>query len=133
MIGDAQLLEMIRRVDKLGNEGIAELAKAAAPRIEAVSRASAAASTTPDGVAWKPKKDGGKPLQNAAAAVECIPLFDRIKIRLVGTATGSQKVQAVQNVSRPIIPTRGSELAKPLVETLKDVAARTFHRIMGGG
>ena len=37
MTGDAQLLEMIRRVEKLGSAGISELSKAAAPRIEEVS------------------------------------------------------------------------------------------------
>ena len=133
MTGDAQLLEMIRRVEKLGSEGISALSKAAAPRIEEVSKASAAAGMTPDGQTWKPKKNGGKPLQNAAAAVECIPLFDRIKIRLIGTATGSQRVQAIQNLTRPIIPTRGGEIPKPLAEALKDAAGRTFRRIMGGG
>jgi hypothetical protein len=133
MTGDAQLLEMIRRVEKLGSEGITEMAKAAAPKIEEISKASAAAGTTPDGQAWKPKKDGKAPLQNAAAAVECVPLFDKIKIRLIGTATGSQKVQAIQNLYRPIIPTRGGEVPKPLVEALKDAASKTFKRIMGGG
>ena len=45
MSGDASLLDMIQRLEKLGT-GPEEIAKAAAPGVQAANRATAAAGTT---------------------------------------------------------------------------------------
>ena len=61
--------EMIRRLRAL--PGMLEKAAPKAARALGDSvRADVAAGRAPDGSAWKPRKDGGQPLRNAAAHIE---------------------------------------------------------------
>ena len=48
------------------------IAREARADVEAAARATAEAGTAPDGAAWKPRKDGGRPLANAAAAITAV-------------------------------------------------------------
>ncbi len=66
------LISKLRR----SREFIARAAPAAAEAMAAELRATAAAGTSPDGTPWAPRKDGGRALANAAAA---------ITVRAVGT------------------------------------------------
>lgn len=60
-----ELIAAFRRLEVLPQEA----AKLAAPLVEEALRATAAAGTDPGGVAWKPKKDGSRPLVNAASHI----------------------------------------------------------------
>jgi len=108
-----------------------ELAATAAPGVEAAVKATAAAGTTPAGKPWAPKKDGTSPLTNAAAAVHARAVGTVIELRLDGTSTGSQKVQAIQNTRRNILPPKGEGVPAPIVKAISDAAAKTFSRITG--
>lgn len=59
---------MIAKMRALRGFGL-QVARAAAPVVEAAIRATAAAGTDPDGKPWPSKKDGGRALPNAASAV----------------------------------------------------------------
>lgn len=57
----------------------------AAQEVKAHISKTIAAGTSPSGKAWEPrKKDGGKPLQNAAAAVDVRVAGDTIIVELTG-------------------------------------------------
>jgi hypothetical protein len=129
--GYAELDAMIAKVRRVGV--LAEtVAKRAAPEVQTTLRASAAAGSAPDGSAWAPKKDGGRPLANAPHAIEVSASGTVITARLVGTATGSQKVQAIQHYgtkripARRIIPAAGEGLPKPVEAAVRRVAVKAF-------
>jgi hypothetical protein len=128
--------ELIAKVRKLGTLPT-EIARAAAPLVEAESKRSAAAGETPFGDAWKPRKDGSRALANAAAAVTVAPVGSNIRISLVGTSTGSAKVQSIQNAARPIIPKHttqkggaGQGLPPGLEKAMSKAANDCAHRVM---
>ena len=132
MSGFSELDAMIAKVRSL--EGAPEaIAKIAAPLVQAAAKSTAAAGTTPSGEKWAPRKGGGAPvLSNAAAAVEAVAIpGPKVRLRLVGTSTGSQKVQAIQNHTRPIIPKYGDELAGPIAGAMTEACKRYFRRSMG--
>lgn len=93
---------IIASVRKLGD--VDAIAKTAAPLVEAAVKRTAAAGTSPDGTPWPPRKDGKPALANAAAAVEAVAIGPVVQVRLVGTSTGSQTAQAIQNHTRRILP-----------------------------
>jgi hypothetical protein len=129
MSGDSELDDMIARIRLL--EGGAEAtAKAAAPLVEAAVKSTAAARTSPDGVAWPAKKDGSPALVNAAEAVKAEAVGSAVRLRLVGTPTGDQLAQAIQNAKRPILPVAG-RLGKPVTEALSTAARGLCNRSVG--
>jgi len=130
MSGFSALDEMMISLSRLGN--VEELARLAASAVQAANRQTAAAGTSPDGVAWAPrKKDAAPALQNAAAAVQAAAVGSKVVLRLVGTATGSQRVQAIQNHTRPILPSSRAQIGKPITEALTGAARYYFNRSMG--
>ena len=126
--GDAALQGMIDKLAVLGR--VEDLAKSSAPLVVAAVKSTAAAGTSTDGVPWLPRKDGSPALQNAAAAVEGDADGATIHLRLVGTSTGSQRAQAIQNHTRPILPLPG-RLGKPVTSALTAAAQRYFARSLG--
>jgi hypothetical protein len=130
MNGIAQLDEIIRKVSAFGDGGTEAIAKEAAPLLEKINKATASAGTSTDGVAWKSKQDGSRALRNAAAAVEAVAIGSKVRLRLVGTATGDQKVQAIQNHYRPILPIAG-RVGEPMIGALTEAGRRYFNRSMG--
>jgi hypothetical protein len=84
--GLAALDAMIDRMKRLGNgaDVAARVARAGAPLVAAALKKTAAAGTTPAGSPWKPKKDGGRPLVNAAAHITVRPAGNFILAQLVG-------------------------------------------------
>lgn len=69
MSGYAALEAFIAGVEQI-RELNEKVAKAAVEPVAEVARASAAAGETPAGETWAPRKDGGKPLAGAAAAIK---------------------------------------------------------------
>jgi hypothetical protein len=130
MNGYAQLDAMIAAVKALG-ELPERVAAEAAPAVQAVLRKTAAAGTSPDGVPWAATKEGKPALKNAAAAIHVTAKGPVITARLEGTSTGSAKVQAVQNHTRPILPVRGDDLPKSVANAVTQAAERVFRRTVG--
>lgn len=68
--GLGMLDEMIERCKALGGPRMPEeVAREAAPLVEAAVRRTASAGTTPLGIPWRPTKRGGKPLAHASEHV----------------------------------------------------------------
>lgn len=130
------IIEKIRALGTLPTD----IARAAAPLVEAESKRTASAGTTPWGEAWKPRKADGQPaLQNAAAAVTVTASGPKVVIALAGTSSGSAKVQAIQNASRQIIPKHttkkggGNEGIPPgIARAVEAGAQHAFTRTVGG-
>jgi len=123
------ILERVRALGALPEE----IASAAAPKVQDALRKTAAAGTSPSGKAWAPRKaDGKRALANAAAAVTARAVGPTVQVRLEGTSTGDAKVQAIQNVKRPIIPATGEAIPGVVLEAIREGADEAFDRIVGG-
>ncbi len=115
-----------------------DIARVAAPLVEAEGKRTASAGTTPMGEPWRARKDGERALENAATAVSASAAGSTVTVKLGSTSTGSAKVQAIQNASRQIIPkhsTRkggGAEGIPPGYEKALNLAAQqVWDRAMG--
>jgi hypothetical protein len=132
--GFAEMDRMIASVRELGRAP-SEVATIAAPLVSAEAKKTAAAGTTPAGEAWAPKKDGGRALENAAAAVSAVVVGDSVvQIRIDGTSTGSQKVQSLQHngtgriPARALIPKAGDDIPPGVSRALKTAATQFFKK-----
>lgn len=126
--GSGQLDEMIRRI-----RSIPRLAAEAAPEVADALRAQlgqqVAAGQAPDGSAWKPTKDGRKPLAGAAKA---------IAVRAVGTVVlatlGGHEVfhhfGTERTPKRQILPF--GSLPADLATAIRAGLVRRFRRQTGG-
>jgi hypothetical protein len=137
MDGYGELDAFIAKVQALGTLPT-EVATRAAPKVEEANRRTAKAGTTADGKPWAPKRDGSRALLNAAEAVHAVAHGTVITLRLDATATGSQKVQAIQNFgtkripARPILPQAGAGLPAPIVQAITGAASLAFEKRFGG-
>lgn len=131
MDGDAlvKLDAYIERVKQL-EDFQAQIAKEAAPRVERIARATAAAGTDPYGKAWAPKKDGGRALANADGAVAARAIGTVVQISVRGAYAinndlkGTSKRQIIPDADRGVPPAIGAELAA--------AARAVWARVMGG-
>jgi hypothetical protein len=130
-MSEAALAAMIDRLRSLATLP-REAAKEAAPLVEEAAKATVAAGTSPDGEAWKPTKEGGKPLQNAAKAVSAVALGPVVQIRVDGVEAlhhnGTKRLPR-----RQLIPYPGDSLSKTITRALEAGAAQAFQRMIGGG
>jgi hypothetical protein len=129
--GLAVLDDWIARMNALGAKDVgARVAARAAPAIEAEVKRTAAAGTTPDGAAWKPKVDGGRPLQNAAAHIHARALGNLIVVTLEGpTVWHHRGVRG--NAPRQVIPDIG-QVPPGIAKALTTVAREVFQEITEG-
>lgn len=119
----------LRRLGRLP----AELAKEAAPDVEAAIRATAAAGTTPDGVAWAPRKtDGGRALANAAQAVTAKADGASVRVTVRGIEARHHLGRVRGGVKRQILPDGGAGIPDKIGAVCVAAAKRAFARIMGG-
>ncbi len=109
-----------------------ESARQAAPLIEVALRATASAGTTPDGVAWPAKKDGGRPLVNAAKAITAAPLGGTVVVTLQGVEVihhyGTSRAP-----KRTIIPERGGGVPKVVAAAALAGSQLAFAKLTRGG
>lgn len=63
-----------------------------------------AAGRGPDGTAWEPRKDGEKPLQNAAQAVTATASGSRVVLTVSGPEARHHQGRAKGGVVREILP-----------------------------
>lgn len=128
MNGDAALDAMIAKIRAVGGlPGAA--AHEAAPLVEAAVKKTAAAGTTPDGQPWKPTKDGGRPLVNAAAALSAKAIGTVVQVTLKGVEV-IHNFGDKRNPKRQILPDGGAGIPKGIVDALVEGANRAFAKIM---
>lgn len=158
MSGFAELEAFIAGVEKLGrlNEQVAKEAEA---DVLAAARATADAGQAPDGSAWPAKKDGGKPLPGAGAAIKSSTKGNRIALTIGppwtfhhhgagGSSTTKEaerhrKRAAAQRAAsgakskfhaprRQILPVHGDPIPGPMKEAIAAAAARVIEKAVGG-
>jgi hypothetical protein len=119
--GDETLRAIVKRLRAFGKAN--EMAKEAAPLVEAALKATAAAGTDPDGKAWKPKKDGGRALPDAADAVSVTTNGKVLTI----TVTGGEAAQQSFRI-RQLLPKK--KLPKAVLDALREGARRAWIKAM---
>jgi hypothetical protein len=129
--GDAALQGFIARIRRAGALP-AEVAKEAAPVLEAEARASADAGVTPDGQAWPEKKGGGRALAEAASAIAGRAAGAAILLTLKGVYVLHSRGKG-HAPRRQILPDGGAGLPANIAAALNKAAAKAFARVMGGG
>lgn len=130
MSGHVVLRNMIDELAQL--DGMAVLtAEETAPLVEQAMRANAAAGVAPDGTPWAArKKDGGRPMVNAASHITARALAKSVQIVLRGVDVFHH---LSKSTPRPVIPTKGSALLPPFLRAaMLEGANRAFRRLMGG-
>lgn len=103
-----------------------QVAIEAAPGVLAASQATASAGGRPDGVPWVPKKDGSKPLVDAAKAISVRPIGDVIQIVLTGPEVYHNA--GAGSPRRTIIPRSGNPIPDGVKVAIKEASARVFAR-----
>lgn len=129
--GDSALVAFIARMRKLGTLG-ADAAKLAAPLVERAVKATAAAGTAPDGMPWKPKKDGSRALPNAAAALTVKALGPVVVVTLKGIEVVHNFAKDGRLPRRQILPDGGAGIPKNVAAALEQGAKQAFDNAMGG-
>jgi hypothetical protein len=114
--------------------GIPKIAKRAAPEVaEAVRKSileTVNAGTDTEGKAWTPRKDGGRPLEHAAAAVKVAAVGTRILARVAGPEARHHSGRAKGGTMRGIIPTR---LTPRIADAVRKVLAKHFRAVAEEG
>lgn len=129
--GIAQLDEMIARIRRLGAPTLVdEVAREAAPLVDAAIKRTARAGVTPLGAPWKSKKDGGAPLVNAAAAITTRALGRIVAVTLTGP-TVFHHLGLGGKPRRQVIPD-GVSIPPGVKEAAIEAARRVFRRITRG-
>jgi hypothetical protein len=118
----------IARVKSLGTVA-ADVAREAAPEVEKAARATAAAGTDPYGKPWPAKKDGGRPMVNAAAHVTAEAAGPTIAIKLTGPDVFHHFAQ--REPRRQVIPDGEGGMPAPVAKAISKAAASVFARKTG--
>jgi len=125
------MLARIRALPGMVERSAPEVAKA----LDGEIRRTIAAGTTPDGVPWKPTKDGRKPLQNAAKALTTKAIGTVVLARLdgiearhhLGAVRGSSKSNWL---ARPILPSK--QIPKPVTAAIHTALKTEFAKTVEG-
>ena len=129
--GIAQLDAMIARLKALaGPDMPARVAKEAAPLVEAAIKGTAAAGTDPLGRPWQPKKDGGRPLVNAAAHIKTRAVGNLVATTLSGPDV-FHHLGSGHSPRRQILPD-GASVPPAVEEAATEGARRVFRAIVEG-
>lgn len=130
------LVDELRAVDELG----VAIATEARADVESAARAPAAAGTAPDGTPWAPKKDGGKPLAGAAAAISAVVSGTSqavitliLRGRYVVHNFGRKATKGGGLPARPILPDpRKGDVPTAITDAIRAATARVLARRFGG-
>lgn len=115
----------IRRLRNLASDA----AKEAAPDVEKLVRESAAVGTDVEGRPWPSKRDGGRALPNAAAAVTAVARGVAVILKLSGAYVFHHRSKGKDR--RPILPESGAGMPPRLAAVLRAAAARAFRTAIG--
>lgn len=131
-MSSADLNAMIARIRSLGPLA-SEVAAEAAPAIERLVVAAAAAGTNIDGKAWTPKKDGSRALPNVANDLSVVATGTVIQIRLTGNEVFWQHAKGKKGrARREVLPDGGAGVPPAMADIVARTAARVFARKTGG-
>jgi hypothetical protein len=128
MSGEDPLIAMIAKLRAFGKTALEDVAKEAAPLVEAALKETAAAGTTPNGEQWKPRKDGSRAMPDAADSISATAQGKRVVVK---TSRG----HAINNNlregrRRQVIPSRKEATPKIVVDALEEGARRAFEKVM---
>lgn len=104
----------------------AEVAREAAPQVEAVVRRTAAAGTSVEGKAWPPTRSGARALPDAASAVTAAAVGTTVVISLKGPYVFHNSAAGADR--RRILPEEGAGIPAPLAKVLLEASQRVFAR-----
>jgi hypothetical protein len=107
------------------------VAKEAEPLVDAAIKSTVRAGLEPDGRAWTPKKDGGRPLEHAADHIRTEARGARIDVTLTGVETFHHHGVKGGAPARPILPKAG-EMPPQIFAALEQGAARAWNKLTGG-
>ena len=129
--GSAALDAMIAKLKKLGASDVgARVATKAAPLVDEAIKRTAKAGQTPDGQTWQQKKNGERPLVNAAASITTRPAGNLV----ISTLTGPTVIHHLGLggfPKRQVLPETGT--IPPAVSTALETAAReVIAEVLGG-
>jgi hypothetical protein len=128
--GGAQIDEMRRRLREL-----ARMPETSGPDLGDAMQAelvrTASAGTTPTGVPWKPKKDGGRPLANAAAAISTVAHGTVIVATLSGPTVFHHYGDS-KDPKRQVLP-EGGGMPPTLAAAFRQSLIKSFRRVARGG
>lgn len=124
--------QMIAKARALGNLN-AEIAKEAAPGVEAAVKKTAAAGTDPYGKAWAEKKAGGRAMPKAADHVTARAAGATIGIKLKGPDVFHNGASGKTEERRQVIPDGAGGIPDGVSKAITEAGARVFARIVGGG
>ncbi len=113
----ASLAAKLKAIPSLG----AEIARAVAPDLLALNKASAAAGMTSDGKPWAPTKKGERALVRAADALSVTVVGDAIVLILSG-------INVFHNKTRPIIVDTAAGLPKAYGDAIQKTASAVLAR-----
>jgi hypothetical protein len=129
--GISALDDIIERLKALGASNVgARVALKAAPLVDEAIKKTASAGQTPSGTAWQPKKDGSRPLVNAAAAIQTRVAGNYILTTLRGPTVFHHKgLQGKPH--RQVIPDSGA-VPEGVKRAVTDAAREVFEEITKG-
>lgn len=104
-------------------------ARAAAPKVAAAIKASAAAGTDIDGKPWPPKKDGTRALPNVVGAISAVAVGALVVAKLVGPYVWHQYAKPADR-QRRILPDSGAGVPARIREALAEGAREAFANLM---
>jgi hypothetical protein len=123
MAADTSGLEKLIAKLRASRAFIAAAAPAVADAVGAELRKTAAAGTTPTGEAWAPAKDGRRPLENAAAAIQVRSSGTTIVATLTGPEVRHNNGTAKGRVKRQILP---SAMTPAIAEAIKGALIKAW-------
>jgi hypothetical protein len=130
--GLAALDDMIERLKAFGASDVgARVAKKAAPLVDAAVKKTVKAGQTPMGATWKPKKDGGRPLVNAANHIQTNARGNYVSSTLTGPDV-YHNIGAGRSPHRQILPQSGT-IPAGVSRALMQAAKEVFEEITKGG
>jgi len=128
--GDEALVRMISKLRAFGASAVEDAAKEAAPLVLDAVKATAAAGTTPDGEAWRARKDGSRAMPDAAASLTVTTKGERVIVKTTrGHAINNNLSEARR---RQILPKRDA-VPEAVNEALAEGARRAFEKAMRDG
>lgn len=128
--GIAALDDLIARLRALAGAQIgARVAAKAVPGVDAALKKTAKAGTTPDGQPWQVKKDGGRPLKNAASKISTEASGNLVIATLTGPEAFHHRGARGAPV-RQILPDSGT-IPEGVRKALLEAAEAVFKEVMG--
>jgi hypothetical protein len=125
-----QLKNIADRIRSLGTIN-ADVAKRAAPGVEKAIRDNIAGGKAPDGSTWQAKKDGGRPLANAASKIAVAVAGTTIVVLLKGYEVFQHfGVPARKLPARKILPD-ADNVPEGVIDAIRKAASDEFLEKMG--